>query len=180
MTRLQEHYRKKVIPVLREQFGYGNVMAVPRLEKVVLNVGLSASQKDSKFQESAISTLTRITGQKPAPTVAKKSISNFKIRQGMTVGIRVTLRGRRMFDFVDKLIHVTLPRVRDFRGLSPSTIDQRGNLSIGFRESISFPEVSSDEVERLHGLEVAVVTTAKSRDEGLALLKALGFPFREK
>lgn len=180
MNRLQEQYLKKVIPVLRERFGYPNAMAVPRLEKVVLNIGLSASQKDPKFLESATATLGRITGQKPSPTVAKKSISNFKIRQGMTVGLKVTLRGGRMYDFVDKLINVTLPRVRDFRGLSPGALDQRGNLSIGFLESIAFPEVRPEEVERLHGLEVAVVTTAKNREEGLALLKALGFPFREK
>lgn len=180
MNRLHTHYRKKVVPALREQFGYANVNAVPRLVKAVLNVGVSASQKDSKFLESATATLTRITGQKPAPTVAKKSISNFKVRQGMTVGLKVTLRGNRMYDFVDKLISVTLPRVRDFRGLSPNALDSRGNLAIGFRESIAFPEVRSDEVERLHGLEVSVVTSAKTRDEGLAFLKALGFPFREK
>jgi len=165
------------VPELREKFGYKNAMAAPRVSKVVVTVGISAKSKDPKLIETVEATLSRITGQKPAKTAAKKSISNFKIRKGMTVGMAVTLRGRRMYDFLEKLINLTLPRVRDFRGLSKSTVDGRGNLSIGFRENVAFPEVRPDEVERLHGLGVTVVTTAKTREEGIALLTLLGFPF---
>ncbi len=179
MSLLSEHYKKAVVPELKKQFGYANVHEVPRLEKVVLNVGIPAASKDAKLPETVEQVLRRISGQQPVKTLAKKSISNFKIRKGMVVGMTVTLRGKRMEAFVEKLVHVTLPRVRDFRGLSPKGLDGRGNLAIGFKEFIAFPEIRPDEVERLHGLELVIVTTAKTRDEGYALLKLLGFPFKE-
>lgn len=180
MNELHTRYIKEVAPALKEQFGFKNVNAVPRLKQVVLNVGISASKKDTKTEDIVKETLRRITGQQPIPTLAKISISNFKIRQGMVVGMKVTLRGARMYDFIEKLVAITLPRVRDFRGLKPSIIDAHGNASIGFRESGSFPEVRADLVERLHGLEVTIGTTAKTKSEGLALLTKLGFPFQEK
>lgn len=168
-----------VRPQLKKELGVDNDMAVPNFVKVVLNVGLKQGVKDPKFIDSAEKTLTRISGQKPVKTLAKKSISNFKIRQGMVVGMMVTLRGRRMFDFIDKLINVTLPRVRDFRGLAGKGVDVHGNLSIGFREFIAFPEIRPEDTDYMHGLEVAVVTTARNRKKGLALLRAAGFPFRD-
>lgn len=174
---LIERYQKEVIPAMAARFGYKNPMAVPKIEKVTVNVGLSAGVRDPKFLDIAEATLRRITGQQPVKTLAKKSISNFKIRKGMAVGMALTLRGNRMYDFLEKLVRVTLPRVRDFRGLSPNSFDNGGNMTIGFRENIAFPEIRSDEIERLHGLEVTIVTTAGSREEGLELLKNLGFPF---
>lgn len=175
-----EKYEKEAAPQLMASFGLKNRMAVPKLVKVVLNVGLKQGIKDPKFVDHAEKILTKISGQKPVKTLAKKSISNFKIRQGMVVGMMVTMRGRRMFDFMDKLINVTLPRVRDFRGLSPKTIDAHGNLSMGFKEFLAFPEVRPDDTDYIHGLEITVVTTAKSKDKGLALLRAVGFPINEK
>ena len=177
---LKEYYFKKAVPELKKQFGYKNEMQVPKLEKAVLNVGLSKGLKDATFIDTVESTLARITGQKPVKTKSKKSISNFKIREGMIIGMKVTLRGKRMYDFVEKLIKVTLPRVRDFRGLDPKALDNNGNLNIGIQEHISFPEIRSDEIEKLHGLEVAIVTNAKNREEAKALLAALGFPFKEE
>ncbi len=171
------HYKKVVVPALEKEFGYTNAHAVPRIEKIVLTVGLSAKNKDQKLAESVEESLRRITGQRPIKTLAKKSLSNFKIRKGMTVGMQVTLRGQRMFDFLEKFIHLTLPRVRDFRGLAKATVDARGNLSVGFREHVAFPEISPDEIERVHGLGVTIVTTAKTRKEGTSLLQQLGFPF---
>ncbi|MDZ4229633.1 MAG: 50S ribosomal protein L5, partial [Candidatus Veblenbacteria bacterium] len=153
---LRTHYLKQVVPVLQQEFGLKNVMAVPKLAKVVLNVGLSQGTHEGKLQEVVLNTLSRVTGQKPVLTRAKKSISNFKIRQGMVVGAAVTLRGERMYSFLEKLIHVSLPRVRDFRGLPPRSIDAQGNLAIGFREHLIFPEIRSDEVESIHGLEVII------------------------
>lgn len=176
---LFERYKKEVIPVMVAKFGYKNPATVPKLKKVTLNVGLSHGIKEPKFIDIAQETVRAITGQQPQKTLAKKSISNFKIRKGMTVGMAVTLRGTRMYDFMEKLIRVTFPRIRDFRGVSPSSFDARGNYTVGFRENIAFPEIRPDEVERLHGLEVTIVTGASSREEGLALLRALGFPFRE-
>lgn len=176
---LKESYQKQVIPQLKKEFGYKNIFQVPKIEKVVLNVGLGRGLKDSSFIETVESTLTRISGQKPVKTKAKKSISNFKIRAGMDIGMKVTLRGKRMYNFVEKLIKVTLPRVRDFRGLPTEKIDNKGNLNIGIKEHISFPEIKADEIEKLHGLEVAVITNAKNKEEGLALFKALGFPFKD-
>lgn len=170
-------YTKEIVPKLKGQFGVKNTLAVPRLEKVVINVGLSKGLKDAAFIDAAESTLTRITGQKPVKTKAKKSISNFKIRQGMVIGMMVTLRGKRMYDFVEKLISITLPRVRDFRGISPKHVDKNGNLNLGIREHLAFPEIKADEIDRLHGLEIALVTNARNRERGLALFEALGFPF---
>ena len=176
---LQEHYRTKVAPALKEQFKYKNVMAVPRLVKVVLNVGVPAGVKDQKALQAISETLRWITGQHPVVRPAKKSISNFKIRKGQTVGYKVTLRGKRMYEFLERFIQFTLPRVRDFRGLSPKMVDVHGNFSLGFREVVAFPEVKTGELEHQHGLEVTVVTTAKGQKAGLALLKLLGFPFQE-
>jgi len=176
---LKEIYQKKVIPEMKKQFGYENDLQVPKLDKAVLNVGLGKGIKDASFIENAESTLVRITGQKPLKTKAKKSISNFKIRQGMVIGLKVTLRGQRMWDFVEKLVRITLPRVRDFRGLDLKSLDKNGNLNIGIKEHLSFPEIKADEIEKLHGLEIAIVTTAKTKEESAALLLALGFPFKE-
>ena len=175
---LSEYYKKKVVPEMKKQFNYKNDLQVPKLEKVVLNAGLSKGLKDASFMETVENTLSRISGQKPLKTKAKKSISNFKIRQGMVIGMKVTLRGRRMYDFVEKLIKVTLPRVRDFRGLALNMLDTNGNLNIGIKEHIAFPEIKADEIEKLHGLEIAIVSTEKSKTEGQALFAALGFPFK--
>jgi len=179
-TSFQQVFEKEVVPRLKDQLGETNVLAVPRFKKVVVNIGLKQGLKDPKFIEVAERTLTRITGQKPVKTLAKKSISSFKIRQGMVVGMIATLRGRRMYDFINKLINVTLPRVRDFRGLSPKAVDQHGNLSIGFREFIAFPEIRPEDTDYMHGLEVAIVTTAGDKERGLALLRSSGFPLREE
>jgi len=180
MMNLKEKYQKVVIPALKEKFGYKNNLAIPRIDKVVVNVGTGQGLKDAKFNEVVAATLERITGQRPIRVAAKKSISNFKIRAGLVVGMMVTLRGKRMYDFVDKLINITLPRVRDFRGLETRSVDPQGNLNLGFKEHIAFPEIKSDEVEKIHGLEISIVTTAKSREEGLELLTLLGLPFRKQ
>lgn len=177
---LKESYTKEIVPKLMRQLSVANVHAVPRLEKAVLNVGLSKGLKDAAYIDAAESTLTRITGQKPVRTKAKKSISNFKIRQGMVIGMQVTLRGARMYDFLEKLIKITLPRVRDFRGISPAHVDKNGNLNIGIREHLAFPEIRADEIERIHGLEVALVTNAGDRAHGLALWEAFGIPFAKE
>ncbi len=178
--RLMEKYQKTVASGLMAEFKLKNRMAVPKLKKVVLNVGLKQGIKDPKFVDHAEKILTKITGQKPVKTLAKKSISNFKIRQGQVVGMMVTIRGARMYDFVDKLVNVTLPRVRDFRGLSPKNVDQHGNMSLGFREFIAFPEVRAEDTDYAHGLEITVVTSAKDKQKGLSLLRAVGFPINEK
>jgi large subunit ribosomal protein L5 len=178
MLTIVERYKKEVIPEMKKIFGYKNDLAVPQLVKAVINVGVGRALKDDKFLDHVTNTLIRITGQKPVMTKAKKSISAFKIRAGMVVGLKVNLRGRRMYDFVDKLINVALPRVRDFRGLEARSIDNRGNLTIGFPEHLVFPEIKSDEVEKLHGLEVVIDTNAKSQQEGLTLFKLLGFPIK--
>lgn len=180
MFRLQEKYIKSIRPELAKSLGVKNVMAVPRLVKIVMNIGLKQGIKDPKFVDAAERTLTRISGQKPVRTLAKKSISNFKIRQGMVVGMMVTLRGRRMYDFLDKLINVTLPRIRDFRGISPKSMDSHGNYSLGFKEFVSFPEIRPEDTDINHGLEIAIVTTAGDKAKGLLLLKAFGLPFAEK
>jgi len=179
MNRLQEKYQKVIMPALREKFGYKNNLAIPRVAKVVVNVGTGPGLKDAKYNEVVENTLMRITGQRPVKTAAKKSISNFKIREGLIVGMMVTLRGKRMYDFIDKLVNITFPRVRDFRGLDAKSIDGKGNLNIGFREHISFPEIKSDEIEKIHGLQVTIATTAKTREEGQELLKLLGFPLNK-
>ncbi len=180
MNRLQELYKSKAIPALQKQYGFTNALAVPRIEKVVLNAGLSKGIQDPTYIEAAVNVLARITGQQPVKTLARKSISNFKIRQGMVVGAKVTLRGEQMYAFLDKLINVALPRVRDFGGLSRNAFDGQGNYSIGFKEHIVFPEISSDEVEKIVGLEVNVVTTAQNDDQARTVLEQLGFPFEKK
>lgn len=179
MSRLIKKYREEIAPALKEELGLKNSLAVPRLVKVVVSIGTGQGLRDPRFNEVVEDTLIRITGQKPVKTEAKKSIATFKVRQGMKVGLKVTLRGKRMYDFVDKLVNVSLPRIRDFRGLESKLMDGKGNLSIGFKEHLAFPEIKSDEVEKIHGLEVTIVTTAKNDKEGLSLFKRLGFPIRE-
>ena len=181
MAHLKEHYTKKIVPHLQKELGRTNILAVPRVEKVVVNVGLSKALQDKKYIDIAVRTLTRITGQKPVLTKAKKSISNFKIREGMVVGAVVTLRGDRMYDFIERLVHVAFPRLRDFHGLDTDKgFDDNGNYSIGFKEHIIFPEIASDEVENIHGLEIAIKTTATNKKETLMLLKGFGFPFKKE
>lgn len=179
IPRLQEKYKKEIVPELKSAFGYKNNLMVPKITKVVVNSGFGSKTKETKFAEIIESTLLRITGQKPVNTLAKKSISNFKLREGTVIGSKVTLRGRRMYEFVDKLINIALPRVRDFRGLRISVVDNNGNLNIGFKEHLAFPEISSDEIDRIHGLEVTVVSTAKNKKEGYKLFQLFGFPFNE-
>jgi len=176
---LKERYIKEIQPQLMRDLKLKNPMAVPKVLSVTVAAGISPSNKDAKFLETAENVLTRITGQRPVKTKAKKSISNFKIRQGMVVGLRVTLRGSRMWDFLDKLLNVTFPRIRDFRGISSKIVDATGNLSVGFKEFLPFPEIKPDEVERVHGLQVTLTTTAGRRERGVALAKALGFPFKD-
>ncbi|MBP7134580.1 50S ribosomal protein L5 [Patescibacteria group bacterium] len=178
MITLQEHYRTEVMPMLKKELSITNTHATPKVTKVIISVGLSRAIKDPKLMETIEDTLIRITGQKPVKTKAKKSIASFKIREGMIVGMMVTLRGPRMWDFLSKFTRTTLPRIRDFRGISSSVVDEHGNASIGFRENLSFPEIRPDEVERVHGLQVTITTTAGTKVAGLALLKGLGFPFQ--
>ena len=178
MARLRERYREEVIPTLREKFGYENVMQVPRLEKIVINMGVGEAAQNSRALDGAMDDLARITGQKPQLRRARKSIAGFKIREGMPVGARTTLRGERMWEFLDRLISIALPRVRDFRGINPRSFDGRGNFALGLREQLIFPEISYDAVEATRGLDVAVVTTAKTDEESRELLRLLGMPFR--
>lgn len=181
MTRLKEKYIKEVVPQMKEKFGYGNDLAVPRLEKVVANVGFNREVSgDKNFLEAIENNLKRVTGQRPVKTKAKKAISAFKIREGLIIGMMVTLRGERMYDFVDKLVNIVLPRFRDFQGLEKKSVDRQGNLTIGVREQIVFPEVSPEEAEKIRGMEVVIHTGAGSQEEGFELLKLLGFPFRVK
>lgn len=177
--RLIELYNKKIKAALKEKFGYRNDMAIPKIVKISLNVGVGRHTKDKSYIDGVASTLERITGQKPVLTKARKSISAFKVREGNIVGVMVTLRGARMYDFLEKLINVTFPRVRDFRGVETTIIDRSGNLSYGFREHLPFPEVKADEVDNVHGLQVTIMTTAKSREEGFELFTLLGFPFKK-
>jgi large subunit ribosomal protein L5 len=176
MIRLQEKYNKKVIPAMKESFGYKNNLAVPKITKVVINSGFSPNDIGEKMEEEISRGLTTIAAQKPAIRQAKKAIAGFKIRQGMNVGLAVTLRGKRMYDFLDRLIHIALPRTRDFRGINQKNIDHSGNLNIGIKEQIVFPEISTESAKNIFGFEIAVVTTAKKREEGLELFKLLGFP----
>lgn len=177
--RLQDSYQKEIIPKLKEKFGYKNIFQIPRMEKVVINVGVGRHAKDKGFVENVENTLTKISGQKPVMNKAKKSISSFKIREGMVVGVSVVLRKKKMYDFIEKLINVSLPRIRDFRGIDEKVIDLQGNLNIGFKEHLSFPEIKVDEAENVHGLEITVVTNTKSREAGVELFKLLGFPFKK-
>ncbi len=177
--RFKERYQKEVIPALKDQFNYSNNFLVPRLQKVVINVGFGGRFKDKDFVAHIEKILTRIAGQKAVLTVAKKSVSAFKIREGNLIGAVVTLRGKRMADFIDKLVGITFPRVRDFRGLDPKAIDRTGNLTIGFKENVAFPEVKAEDIDKIFGLEVCLHSSAQNKEEGLALFTALGFPFKK-
>jgi len=180
VPRLKKQYKDNVIPALMKRFKYPNVMMVPRLEKIVVNVGVGEASQNPKLLDSVSEEMGRITGLKPAITRAKKSISNFKLRQGMPVGCFVTLRRNHMFEFLDRLISVAIPRIRDFRGLSDRSFDGRGNYSLGVREQIIFPEIDYDKIEKIRGMNITIVTTAKTDEEALELLKELGLPFRRK
>lgn len=176
--RLQEKYKKEILPALKEEFGIKNTLAAPRLRKVVLNVGVGRQSKEQAFIDNAEKSLTKITGQKPVKTKARKSISSFKLREGQVIGLKVTLRGQRMYDFLEKLVTISFPRIRDFRGISDKLVDRQGNMTIGFKEHIAFPEIKVDEIDNVHGLEICIDTTAENREIGLALFKRLGFPFK--
>ena len=177
MERLKKKYQEEVIPAMMKEFGYKNALQVPRLEKITLNVGLGEAILNIKVLDAAAAEVMAITGQKPVITKAKKAIANFKLREGVPIGCMVTLRRERMYEFLDRLIHVALPRVRDFRGVSDRSFDRRGNYSLGLREQIIFPEIQADKVEKARGLSVSIVTTAKTDKEGKALLKYMGMPF---
>lgn len=177
MARLKNKYQDEVIPAMMKEFGYKNVMQVPKLEKVTLNVGVGEATQNIKALDSAVAEITVIAGQKPVITRAKKAIANFKLREGVPIGCTVTLRRDRMYEFLDRLIHVALPRVRDFKGISDRSFDGRGNYSLGLREQIIFPEIQADKVEKSRGMTVSITTTAKTDQEGRALLKFMGMPF---
>ena len=176
-TRIKEKYLAEAVPALQQKFGYKNVMQIPRLEKVIINMGLGDCKDNAKALESAVAELTQIAGQKPLVTKAKKSVANFKLRQGMNVGAKVTLRGARMEEFMDKLVNIALPRVRDFRGVSTKAFDGRGNYALGIKEQLIFPEIDYDKVEKIRGMEMIFVTTAKTDEEAKELLRLLGMPF---
>jgi large subunit ribosomal protein L5 len=176
---LKEHYRSEVIPQLMKKFNYKSVMEVPKLEKVVVNMGVGEAVQNPKALEAAVNDMQVITGQKPIITTATKSIAAFKLRAGMKIGCKVTLRGDRMYDFVEKLINIVLPRVRDFRGVSPKSFDGRGNYTLGLREQVIFPEIDYDKIDKVRGMDITVVTTAKTDEEARELLRLMGMPFRE-
>ena len=180
MPRLKEQYRSESISALTEEFGYQNVMQVPKVEKVVVNMGVGDAARDSKLIEGAIADLTAITGQRPRVTRAKNSIAQFKLREGQPIGVKVTLRGDRMWEFLDRLLSLALPRIRDFRGLSSKQFDGNGNYTFGLTEQVMFHEIDADKIDRSRGMDITVVTTAQTDDEGRALLRQLGFPFKEK
>ncbi len=179
IPRLKARYREEILPALRTEFDIANVMQVPGLTKIVVNMGVGEAARDSKLIEGAIKDLTAITGQKPAVTKARKSIAQFKLREGMPIGAHVTLRGDRMWEFLDRLLSLALPRIRDFRGLSPKQFDGRGNYTFGLTEQVMFHEINQDRIDRSRGMDITIVTTATNDDEGRALLKQLGFPFKE-
>ena len=179
MARLRDKYRAEVVPALQQKFGYKNVMEIPKLEKIVLNVGLGDCKDNAKALELAVSELATISGQKPLVTKAKKSVANFKLRAGMNVGAKVTLRGDRMYEFADKLVSIVLPRVRDFRGVSTKAFDGRGNYALGVREQLIFPEIDYDKVEKIRGLEMIFVASAKTDEEAQELLQLMGMPFAQ-
>jgi large subunit ribosomal protein L5 len=179
MARLKDKYRDEVVPQLREQFGYANPMQVPRVTRVTLNMGVGEAKTNAKLLDQAVAELAQISGQKPVITRARKSIAGFKVREGMSIGAKVTLRGDRMYEMIDRLVSIALPRIRDFRGIDPGQFDGRGNFAMGIREQTIFPEIDYDKVERTQGLNVIITTTAKTDEEGRALLARLGMPFRE-
>ena len=178
MARLKERYQKEVAPAIAKEFGIENPMAVPRLDKIVLNMGMGEAVANAKVLDTAVEELKAIAGQKPVITRAKKSIASFKLRQGMPIGAMVTLRGEQMYEFFDRLVSIALPRVRDFRGVSPKAFDGRGNYTIGVREQLIFPEIDFNKVDKLRGMNISIVTTARDDDQARSLLKALGMPFR--
>src|SRR4051812_4030391 len=177
-ARLKEKYRKEVVPALMQAYKYGNPMQVPRLEKVVVNMGVGEASQNIKLLDAAVDEMTRVTGQKPVTTRAKKAISNFKIRENMPIGCMVTLRGDKMYEFLDRLMNVALPRIRDFRGVPTRSFDGQGNYTLGVKEQIIFPEIEYDKITRTQGMDICIVTTAASDEQGKALLKQLGMPFR--
>lgn len=177
MPRLKELYQKEVVPALVREFNYRNPMQVPRLEKIVINIGMGEALQNPKALDAAVSDLMQITGQKPVTTKARKSIAGFKLREGNTIGVMVTLRGDRMWDFLDRLCNIALPRLRDFRGVSPDSFDGRGNYSLGLREQLVFPEIDYEKVDKVRGMSVTIVTTAKTDEEARSLLRHLGMPF---
>jgi large subunit ribosomal protein L5 len=177
MARLKDKYSKDVAPAMMEKFSYNSIMEIPKLEKVVVNMGVGEAKDNPKALEAAVNELTEIVGQKPVITKAKKSVSNFKLREGMAIGTKVTLRGEKMYEFVDRLFNIALPRVRDFRGVSANAFDGRGNYSLGIKEQLIFPEIEYDKVERVRGMDIIFVTTAKNDEEGRELLKLMGMPF---
>jgi large subunit ribosomal protein L5 len=178
-ARLKEYYTKTVLPALSKEFGYENVMAVPKVDKVCINIGLGEATGNAKLMDAAVNELGAITGQKPVVTKAKKSIAAFKLREGMAIGTMVTLRGDRMYEFLDRLMNVALPRVRDFRGVSPKSFDGRGNYTLGIRDQLIFPEIDYSKVDKTKGMNVCITTTARTDAEGMALLKQMGMPFRQ-
>ena len=178
MARLQDQYKKEIVPRLKEKFGYRNVMRVPKLSKVVVNMGLGVAIENANVIETAAEEISIITGQKPVVTKARKSIANFKLREGVPIGVMVTLRRDRMYVFLDKLIAIALPRVRDFKGVSPKGFDGRGNYTLGIKEQIMFPEVNYDKIDKIRGMNITIVTTARTDEEGLELLRLMGMPFR--
>lgn len=180
MTRLQEFYRETVVSQLTEKFGYDNVMQVPRIEKITVNMGVGEAVADKKVMEKAVGDMAKITGQKPIITLARKSVASFKIRDDYPIGCKVTLRRARMYEFLDRLVNVALPRVRDFRGIPRKSFDGRGNYSLGITEQIIFPEINYDQIDMIRGMDIAITTSAPTDEEGLALLEAFGFPFRAK
>ncbi|MGB7876207.1 MAG: 50S ribosomal protein L5 [Anaerolineales bacterium] len=180
MNRLQEQYQKEVAPSLFKSFEFKNVMQIPRIEKVVVNIGLGEAMDDPKVLDAAVSDLTQIAGQKPVTTKSRKSIAAFKLREGVIIGTKVTLRGERMWAFLDRLMNVALPRVRDFRGVSPNAFDGRGNYTLGLRDQLIFPEIDYDKIDKLRGMEVTIVTSAETDDQARALLQLLGMPFKKE
>lgn len=177
MARLKDKYIAEIAPAMQEKFGYTNVMAIPKLDKVIINIGLGEAVDNPKALDGAVDDITRIAGQKPVITRAKKSIAGFKIREGMPIGVKVTLRGDKMYEFVDRLVNVALPRVRDFRGVSGKSFDGRGNYSLGLTEQLIFPEIDYDKIDKIRGMQIVFTTTAKTDEEGKELLKMLGMPF---
>ena len=178
MPRLKARYRDRVVPAMMKEFSYKNMMQVPRMERIVLNVGMGEALQNVKLLESAVTELTQVTGQKPVVTRAKKAIAGFKLRKGLPIGTKVTLRGKRMHEFFDRLVNVALPRIRDFRGVSTKAFDGRGNYTLGLKEQLTFPEIKYDDVASIHGMDITIVTTAKRNDEAKSLLRHLGMPFR--
>ncbi len=179
MARLKETYINEIMPALKEKFGYKNVMEIPKIEKIIVNMGVGEAIQDSKILDGAVRDMTLITGQKPVVTKAKKSVAAFKLRAGMPIGCKVTLRGEKMYEFLDKLINVSLPRVRDFRGISPKAFDGRGNYSLGLKEQLIFPEIDYDQIDRVRGMDIIVVTTANTDEEARGLLTLMGMSFRK-